>query len=243
MRLKHLFLTTAGVLALGLGAQAATYSGNGNSGFGGTIGLGSLTLTDDGTTISGTLTTGGDFNDALVIYIDSVSGGFSDTSGFGDNADGGRTAISGYNGTDRSTMTFMSGFSPDFALMLGPVDNSFGGVWQLANGGANSLPYVDTANLSNIGNASAGTYTFSFTLADIGLTPNSGSSFKLFGTYISNSAYRSDEAIAGNATGTQGWSDFTQTAYATYTTTVPEPASAALFGLAGLTLLAFRRRK
>src|SRR4051794_26966985 len=41
------------VIALGVPAQGATYSGNGNSGFGGPIGLGSLTLTDNGTTVFG----------------------------------------------------------------------------------------------------------------------------------------------------------------------------------------------
>src|SRR6058998_3037321 len=87
---------------------AATYSGNGNSGFGGPIGLGSLTLTDDGTTISGTVNKGPNgFNDVLVIYIDSLGGGFGDTSGFSDGQDGLRKAISGFDGgANRSTLTF-----------------------------------------------------------------------------------------------------------------------------------------
>jgi len=67
------------VLALiAITAQSATYSGNGNSGFGGSIGLGSLTLTDNGTTVSGTVNKGPNgFNDVLVLYIDSSAGGFS----------------------------------------------------------------------------------------------------------------------------------------------------------------------
>ena len=61
----HLYLF-ASVLGLCLPTGAATYSGNGNTGFGGPIGLGSLTLSDNGTTISGTLTKGPNgFNDAL----------------------------------------------------------------------------------------------------------------------------------------------------------------------------------
>src|ERR1051325_3459033 len=94
---------------------AATYPGNGNSGFGGPIGLGSLTLTDDGTTVFGTVNKGPNgFNDVLVLYLGSVPGGFSDTSGFGDGADGLCKAISGFDGgANRSVMTFGAGFLPD----------------------------------------------------------------------------------------------------------------------------------
>src|SRR3954471_3607663 len=82
-----------------LSGSAATYSGNGNSGFGGPIGLGSLTLTDNGTTVSGTVNKGPNgFNDVLVLYIDSQAGGFADTSTLGDSGDGLRKAISGIDG-------------------------------------------------------------------------------------------------------------------------------------------------
>jgi hypothetical protein len=65
----------------------------------------------------------------------------------------------------------------------------------------------------------------------------------LFGTYTSNSGYRSDEALPGNDAGAQGWNPFIQTALATYTIAVPEPSSLALFGLSGVAmLLGFRRR-
>lgn len=241
MRLKYLSLTTTGILALGLCAQATNYSGNGNSGFGGPVGQGSLDLTDNGTTVSGTVNKGPNgFNDVLVIYIDSVAGGFADTSGFADGNDGLRKAISGFDGgSNRSQMNFMSGFLPDYAIALGPSSDSFGGLWQLFNGGGNSLGYINTVNLNPTGNNLSPTYTFSFNLSDIGLA--AGQSFKLFGTYISNSGYRSDEAVPGNDSGTQGWNTFSQTAYATYNT-IPEPATGALFGLAALLGLALRRR-
>lgn len=183
-------------------------------------------------------------NDALIIYLDSVPGGFTDTSGFSDANDGSRKAISGFDGSNRSTLTFESGFDPDYAIALGPSDNSFGGLWQLADGGNNSLPYITSVNLSPTGTATAGTYTFSFSLADIGLTPGSGESFNLFGTYISNSGYRSTEAIAGDDTGTSGWNAFTQTGFATYTTTpAPEPSTLALLGLSGLAGMVLVRRR
>lgn len=237
-----IFLPTITAIALGFTAHAATYSGNGNSGFGGPIGLGSLTLTDNGTTVSGTVNKGPNgFNDVLVLYIDSTGGGFGDTSGFADGADGLRKAISGFDGgANRSLLTFSS-MLPDYGIALGPASDNFGGLWQLANGGANSLNFVNTVNLNPTGNNNSPTYTFSFNVSDIGLTPNSGATFRLLGTYTSNSGYRSDEAVAGNDVGAQGWNPFLQTALSSYTI-VPEPATAAL-GLIGIASLFLARRK
>jgi hypothetical protein len=239
---KALSASLLGCLAIT--AHSATYSGNGNSGFGGPIGLGSLTLTDDGTTVSGTVNKGPNgFNDVLVIYIDSTAGGFADTSGFADGADGLRKAISGFDGAaNRSLMTFSGGFNPDYAIALGPSSDNFGGLWQLASGGANSLNFVSSVNLNPVGNNSSPTYTFSFNVSQIGLSPNSGATFRMFATYTSNSGYRSDEAVAGNDVGAPGWNPFLQTALASYTI-VPEPSTSALLALSGAALLVFRRRR
>jgi len=244
MHTKSFLLAITAFAALSLSVSAATYSGNGNSGFGGPVGLGSLTLTDNGTTVSGTINKGPNgFNDVLVLYIDSVGGGFADTSAFADGADGLRKAISGFDGgANRSLMTF-NGMLPDYAMALGPASDNFGGLWQLANGGDNSLNFISSVNLNPTGNNLSPTYTFSFNVSDIGLAPNSGATFALFGSYTSNSGYRSDEALPGNASGAQGWNPFLQTAFATYTI-VPEPTSAVLFGLSGLAMiLSLRRRK
>lgn len=249
MNTKTLLLTGATAVSLGLSAFATTYNGNGNTGFGGTIGNGSLTLTDNGTTLSGTVVNGnGNFNNVFVLYIDSVSGGFSDTSGFADANDGLRRAISGFDGgANRSTMTFASGFLPDYAIALGPnPSENFGGLWSLANGGNNSLGFVSTVNLTPTGVTSSSTYTFSLNLSSLGLTPGTGQSFGLFGTYISDTGFRSTEALAAaNDSGTQGWNPFTQAAAATFTTTtVPEPTTMALAGMSGLaTLFMIRRRR
>jgi MYXO-CTERM domain-containing protein len=243
MKTKNLLATGIALLSLGASAFATTYSGNGNAGFGGPLGQGSLTLTDDGTTLSGTITKGpNSFNDVLVIYLDTTAGGFADTSGFADGADGLRKAISGFDGGgNRSTLTFAAGFSPDYVLALGPSSDNFGGLWQLANGGANSLNFVSSANLSPTGTGGNATYTFSIALSAIGITP--GNSFTLFGTYTSNSGFRSDETLPGAATGTQGWNNFTQTSFVTYNVApVPEPTSLVL-GASGLALLFVIRRR
>jgi hypothetical protein len=244
MKCNSSFTGAALLLSLCLSAHAATYSGNGMSGFGGPVGLGSLTLTDNGTTVFGQVNKGPNgFNDVLVLYIDTVAGGFADTSGFADGADGLRKAISGFDGgANRSLMTFAGGFSPDYAIALGPSSDNFGGLWGLANGGPNSLPFINSVNLVPTGTPVNPTYTFSFNVSDMGMTPNSGATFELFGAYISNSGYRSDEAVAGNDVGAQGWNPFLQTALATYTI-VPEPSSLALFGLSGLAMLLRLRRR
>src|SRR2546421_11070982 len=176
MNTKFYLSLAAALAATCLSSSAATWSGNGNSGFGGPIGLGSLTFTDNGTTVSGTVNKGPNgFNDVLVLYIDSVAGGFSDTSGFADGADGLRKAISGFDGgANRSVMTFAPGFTPDYAIALGPASDNFGGLWQLANGGANSLNFISSVNLNPTGNNNSPTYTFSFNVSQIGLTPGSG---------------------------------------------------------------------
>jgi len=246
MNIYSFFVATVVIAVVCLSANATNYSGNGNTGFGGAIGGGSLALTDDGTTLSGTITKGsGNFNDVLVLYIDSVAGGFSDTSGFADGNDGLRRAVSGFDGGgNRSLMTFVSGFSPDYAIALGPSSDSFGGLFQLVNGGGGSLNYINSANLSPVGDNASATYSFSISLADIGLTPGAGQGFGLFGTYTSNGGYRSDEALPGNDSGTQGWNPFTQSSYATYTTTaVPEPSIGAIAGLSGLAAWFLNRRR
>jgi hypothetical protein len=239
--LQPISIFTASLLTC-ISATAATYSGNGNSGFGGPIGLGSLTLTDNGTTVFGTVNKGPNgFNDVLVLYIDSTAGGFADTSGFADGADGLRKAISGFDGGgNRSLLTF-NGMLPDYAIALGPSSDNFGGLWQLANGGANSLNFISSVNLNPTGVNNSPTYTFSFNVSQIGVIPNSGSTFAMLGTYIAGSGYRSDEATAGNDVGAQGWNPFLQTALATYTI-VPEPCSMGLMGL-GLACAFIRRRK
>jgi hypothetical protein len=225
--------------------QATVFSGNGSTDWGGSIGNGSLTLTDNGTTISGSLVSPADIGswNALVIYIQSPSSasGFSDTSGFTDDADGNRSSIAGLSGGNRGTLDFAPGFTPNYAISLVPNGANYGGIWQLANGA--SFPWVDGVNLSPTGVGGPQTYTFSFPVTDIGLTASSGQTVNFFGTLLGTSGYRSSEAIGGNISGSDGWNTMTESGFSSYTI-IPEPSSISLVvvGLLGAIGL-IRRRK
>jgi len=248
MRTRGSLAATLAVAAVvGSGAMAsgaAIYSGNGNTGFGGPLGSGTLSISDDvAGNINFTFNAGGSGNnDYLVVYIDSVSGGFASTSGLNDHADENRRAISGTNDTDQSLVTFASGFNADYALSTpGAGQHSqFAGLWGLATGGPNSLNYVASANIGGTQNAT----TFSITAAELGLTANSGQSFKFVATYLNGgNTYRSDEAIGNiGITGNPGGppSSITFSDSRTYTL-VPEPASLGLLAVAGVWGLRRRR--
>jgi hypothetical protein len=233
-RIQKLSLFTtalaAGLLLAAIPAKAINFPGNGDGGFGGDIGHGTLTLTDDGTNIYGTMIcgNGGNMYNTLVIYVDTgAGGGFSDTSSFNDQNDALRIGISGVSGSGRSLLTFTNGFAPQYAVALCPANGqNFGGIWQLASGGNNSLNYITSVGLTPV-NTTSGPFTFTIPDSAIGLANGTPATIKLLGTYISTSAYRSTEAIAGNVYGLfgQGWSAFDQTAFATYSFAAPTAPS------------------
>lgn len=169
-----------------------TFAGNGLTGFGGPIGTGSLEVCAvTGTTIDFTYTRGsGDFNDFMVVYIDSQSGGISDTANLTDTGDPGRQAVSGFDGTNRSTLSFPPGFEPDFAISM---NNGFAGLFEIVEFGSHN--FIQTANLAPTGTNTAATYTFNIDFANINTTP-SAESLKVLATYLNPAgAFRSNEAI------------------------------------------------
>jgi hypothetical protein len=196
-------------------AHATNYAGNGNTGFGGSIGNGTLSVTDDGTNITFTIVpSGGNIggND-LAVYIDTGVGGFTSTTNFNDQTDGGHISLSGYNGSSQqSVLTFTNGFKPSYGISF---SDSYTSLFQLANGGNGSFTYITGTGTTP--------HVLTISASQIGLTPGVPATIRIFGSLISGTAYRSTEAIAGNDYGAfgQGWVPFTQTAYGTYSFAAP----------------------
>jgi hypothetical protein len=217
---SHLSLKTTSLVAcaavalLGLlpHSHAANYAGNLNTGFGGPVGNGVLSVTDDRTNITVNLQRGssGNLNDVLVIYIDTGTGTATNTAGFTSTGGTEQKAISGFDGGNRSVLTFANGFKPSYAVA---IKGDFMDVWSLANP-ANFSFLAGTGQ----GGSGSANFALTFNCGLLGLVTNVPTSIKIFGTYISGGGYRSTEAIAGNLVTPfgQGYNPFTNTAYATY---------------------------
>ena len=214
--MKKIFTLIATCISIASFAQLVTYNGNGKSGFGGVIGTGTMSITNNGTTVTFTVTKGaGDFNDAMIIYIDSKTGGFGSTSTFNDVADNLRKGVSGYDGTNRSIVNFPTGFTADYAIAIKPTaPDNFGSIYQLAATGSHT--YVNTVNLTPNNSISSATYTFSCAKVDIGITGTVA--FRFIATYLNpGNAYRSDEAIGfAIAGGNPAYSPVTATSNTVY---------------------------
>ena len=209
-------LVAAGLLFAAAPARATNFPGNGSGDWGGEVGQGTLTVTDDGTNITFSLLSNGSSfgGNVLALYIDTGAAGYTNTAGFTATGNPDVNAIAGYDGSDRSVMTFTNGFTPSYAIA---IQSSWMDLFGLA-----SFNYI-TGN----GVPSGNTYALTFPVADLGLTPGAQHTIKLFGSLLSNTAWRSSEAIPGNYTGLygDGRNPFTQTAYATYTFDAPPTPS------------------
>jgi hypothetical protein len=242
--MKKVFITSIFAAALSSSALAqisTNYNGNGNTSFGGTVGNGSLQISNNGAgALDFTFTRGsGNFNNALVIYFDSVGGGDASTANYTDTADGLRRAISGFDvALGRSTLNFGDGFGADYAIAL---NNGFAGLWSLSNPA--NFAFQKSANLSPTGETQSA-YTFSINVADIGLTANSGQSFTFFDTYISETAYRSVETMGAGYQNSPsaGWNTFDAADVNSFTT-VPEPSTVTLLALSALGVAGYAARR
>ena len=236
----------ATVVAVGsVRAQSVSdsYPGNQNTSFGGAVGNGSLQVVNDSLgAINFTYTRGSsNFDNPIVIYIDSVTGGATSTSGFTDTADPLRRAISGFDFVEgRSTLNFAAGFGADYAIAL---NNGFAGLWSLSDPA--NFPFLSSADLlPSPASQTAATYTFDITAADIGLTANSGDSFSFFSTYISDTAFRSVETFGASYIGSPaaGRNTFDAAGSNTFTL-VPEPTTCGFLATAAAAMAARLARR
>jgi len=175
-----------------------------NEGFGGIIGsasgrdsrmafdsdvLGGLTLGLD--TVSSCANT----MNVVVVYLDTVAGGFATTSGFTDAGDRHRAAISGMNaGGTRANLSFAPGFEADFAIAFDHGNSGeFAGLWRLVDAGEHEL--VATLNMNAVCPVSAapqGVEIDGFDLGQLGLVPGDG--FDYVATVLNpDSAFRGNE--------------------------------------------------
>lgn len=257
--LKISGLASAAALMFSLSAVAQIpYNGNGGTGFGGPVGQGLLTLTSDGTTLTGTIAANanglGTLGNDLVIYIDSqANAGFGTTSSFTDTGGGTdtlRRAISGYDGTNRATLNFAPTFGADYAISLSPNQGQFGALFKLDN--TSNFTFVQNANLTPTRGGDpatrpevAGPYTFSISLANIGL-PTSftfASTYGNFATDISRSNEAFGNTITDVTTPANTGNPGLDTALAGFSTfaVVPEPGTWVM-ALVGLGMLIGLRR-
>lgn len=163
---KLYFLTLLSFLfTTAFSTAQVVYNGNGNSGFGGPIGNSSMSVSDDGTTITIDFTKGsGDFNDTMVMYIDNGTTGRNIIdSDVNDTADANRRAISN---TISGPLTFPAGFEATHAIA---INTGFGGLWSIPTStvGDNGLGYIDSVGMP--ASTTAASFTFSFDWAEIGL--------------------------------------------------------------------------
>ncbi len=174
-------------------AQTTTYAGNGATGFGGEVGLGTITVSE---TSAGAITFGlalgngktSQDGNASIYYIDSVpNSGFQDTSTLrdsGTNADS--VGITGGNGS--TVAYFAPGFKADYAVAF---QDTYLDLFKLNNDG--TITYLN----GNGNPAAPNAYQFTFNAADIGITATSPFSF--VGTLLSK-PYRSNETFGTSTT-------------------------------------------
>lgn len=188
--MKSIFLIIASLcIAISSYSQTA-YSGNGRSGYGGTIGKGALEINDFNDSIHIRLIRGGGtLNDAVVIYLNTRQGGFNTTASFTDQNDGLRKAISGLEGENRATLIMPVSFGADFAIAF---DQGFGGLWELHENSDHT--YITASNLVPVNDPSAAEYYMVVSRKDIALTPPD-QGFQFLVTYVSETGYRSNEFI------------------------------------------------
>ena len=238
--MKRYFTLLFVALATLVSAQT-TYQGNGASGFGGTVGNGSITFNNTNSTQFTIDFQAGDnanLGNAVVLYIDTgVMGRQVIDSDVRDLADGLRVAISRSSGTsDDSILAFPAGFEASHAIAF---DNNFAGIWSIPVSGVigdNGLNYVDTANLVNNG---IGSYSLTVDFADLGLTQADAINF--VGSLISTTGFGSDESFGASTTTSGGNAGFDGTTTISSSNTFQPTLSTNDFDVSAIDVLIMNR--
>lgn len=190
------------ILTSTLSFSQVSYTGNGNTGFGEPIGGAGLSINDDGTTITCTLTKGsGDFNDMLVMYIHTGASGRTVIDGnVNDTDDSHRRGISNAGSGD---IDFPTGFEAKYAIA---INTGFLGLWEIPNSGSvGGSGLVFVKSVGSTFSTTDASFTFSFDWSDIGLT--STNNFEFVITYGNpddtggTNMFSSDEAFGGGIGG------------------------------------------
>lgn len=214
-------------------ANAHVYTGAG-TGFGGTVGNGSLYMDFDATNLYVGFQFGNNLNDVAVIFFDTKAGGFTDAT-MNDTSDGGRSLIT--NLTRDSNDVFP--FEADYALIIG----GFGAVtFELTSESLNFQQFDGTFTGSDPTQARE----VSIAKSDFEI----GSSFDFFVAYGSESNFMSDEAMPGqtfSGSGNIGFGGSGDVVWSRYNRfqAVPGPGALSVFALGGLPILGalLRRRR
>lgn len=204
-----------------------SYTGAG-TGFGGTVGNGTLYMESDGTNLYIGFEAGADVNDLVTIMLDTRDGGYTDAQ-MDDTGDGARRAISNLSANVDDP------FDPSILVDFGLV---------LANWGSVLFETTTGAPLNYLAFDGNGSFPreYAIPLATLGVAP--GGDIDFFVAYIADSGWGSNESIPAyeplNNAGNPGF-DGPSAGYGNFDrfTVVPEP-SALLLLLAGVPML--RRR-
>lgn len=214
------------------GSGLYNYTGGG-SGFGGTLGNGTIWMDSDLSNLQIAFQPGNNLNDVMVVYLDTKAGGVTDAM-MNDQADGGRRAVSNLSLNVDDAFPIL----PDYAVVFG----NFGIVlFELTAG--NTDGHLNFLNFEANGGSGPTFREYNIPLATLGMT--AGGSVDWFAAYCSESGFNSNESMPAGAIngGANPGFDGPSAGYSNHNrfTTVPTPGAMTLLGVAGL-LVARRRR-